>query len=151
MLPAVWNSQVNDALTCCLVRQLTRFYNRDSPHVSPNAEIVEKSLALPLNRKVAVALQALHIYIWCINTTACQSGERDAGVCACVCKCVTAVYLEAAESSSGGNRVKLSPSHWLNRRETHPISCSRSPAVTNAPHTLALARACTLPYAFHYI
>lgn len=64
----------------------------------------------------------------------------------CVCKCVTAVYLEAAESSSGGNRVKISPSHWLSRRETHPISCSRSPAVTN---TLALAH--TLPYAFYLI
>jgi len=31
--------------------------------------------------------------------------------------CVAAVYLEAAESSSGGNRVKISPSHWLSRGE----------------------------------
>lgn len=67
-------------------------------------------------------------------------------MCVCVCKCVTAVYLEAAESLSGGNRVKKLPSHWLSRREIHPISCSRSPAVT-----LALARACTLPFAFYLI
>jgi len=29
-MPTVWKSQVNDALKCCLVRRLTRFYNRDA-------------------------------------------------------------------------------------------------------------------------